>query len=727
MTDRFVQGVRAPLRFWAIMDVVYAFALAALLVVFVPWKWPLAHGIALTYLTLHAVSAPGLWRAARWAWRLAVGMSVAGLLLAIAVVGGLLGSWAYLKGVYGSFGTGASLVSLLMAATAFQALGLYSALRLRSLLRRPVRSHMRGGRAAAAAIGLGLGLMAGHATGIYNHHRLPQKPGLAAESARAALAWLRANLQGETLAVPSEGPERVEAWVSLFVQGRLLARAHAQRPTWADTLSELRAQLAPAVDRESLAAGRLKLDIALGAAPMPATLGFAEAIGFEPGRDGVRQRKGTRAVLPDDMIAADVYGTTPLLPFLDEVRLGVAPAWLRQRLEAPAEAALERFAVQSFIECGSPRGRVCQVNRGVVDLAPLATKQAALYAGQFMLRQQKPDGTFTYVYQPWQNVDQASGYNFARHAGTAYTLALLTPLSPEQGFAGGALDALQWLMNQSAPVCGGQLCVREGNTAKVGSNALTLLALATYQQRTGDTRWAGTTRSLAEFLLSLQKPSGDLVPSYLIEQQRAAHEMPLQMFASEEAAFAWARVARVLGDARFATASARALAFLTKDKYRDFLGRFTYGADSWTCMAAAELPRSLVQTAWVDFCLGYADFLRRLQFAAGQGDPAFEGHYGFTHVLVPQAPAAAGFAEALTATLQLAREHGRPSAGLEGHVRAALAALKRDQLRPGNDYLAQAPVQAWGGIRRSVVQSEIRIDFVQHAAAALAHGHQLGL
>ena len=120
--------------------------------------------------------------------------------------------------------------------------------------------------------------------------------------------------------------------------------------------------------------------------------------------------------------------------------------------------------------------------------------------------------------------------------------------------------------------------------------------------------------------------------------------------------------------------------------------------------------------------------MRRLQYAPGEAaDSDFDGHFGFSHFLVPQAPATAGFEEALTAVLGLARAHGRPVPELEQEIRAGLRALARDQLRPGTDYLTGDPAMARGGIRRSLVESGIRVDFVQHAASAFARAAILAL
>jgi hypothetical protein len=48
--------------------------------------------------------------------------------------------------------------------------------------------------------------------------------------------------------------------------------------------------------------------------------------------------------------------------------------------------------------------------------------------------------------------------------------------------------------------------------------------------------------------------------------------------------------------------------------------------------------------------------------------------------------------------------------------------LRRDQLRPDNSYLAKNPAKARGAVRRSLVQQDVRIDFVQHSISALIRG-----
>ena len=174
-------------------------------------------------------------------------------------------------------------------------------------------------------------------------------------------------------------------------------------------------------------------------------------------------------------------------------------------------------------------------------------------------------------------------------------------------------------------------------------------------------------------------------------------------------------------------AAERALDYLTGPKYEGyFLGRFIYGADHWTCIAAEEAWPRLRSRQYLDFCSGYSRFIGRLQYQPGQwNNRDFEGHYGFSALAVPGAPVAASAAEAVVSAYELSEHHGRPDAVLRRQVELALGALLRDQVRLDNAWLMPSPARARGAIRRSLVEQDVRIDFTQHAASALIRGAAL--
>ena len=128
--------------------------------------------------------------------------------------------------------------------------------------------------------------------------------------------------------------------------------------------------------------------------------------------------------------------------------------------------------------------------------------------------------------------------------------------------------------------------------------------------------------------------------------------------------------------------------------------------------------------------MGYARFLQRLQFryVLGEGDQSFDGHYGFGYLSSPQAPATGGFGEGVMATLSLAQYHKIPPDHLYDIYEQALAgseALLRDQIQKSNRWPFPSFHLSEGAFRRSLVESEVRIDFVQHAATSLLMSRHL--
>ncbi len=730
--------VHKTLRFWAICDGIYAVTLTLLLLFVVPWKFAAANLTGVGYAGAILFGTPLLWRARRAGYRLAVITSALGLLAGITCTTGLVLSWAYLRAIYGVFGMGASIVSLFLAATVFQILGLYPALRLRMLLRKNTRTQfgtpIRTTPIVAALVLVPFLLSAW----LHERHAMTSVGAIPQPTRDAALRWTRAILNHTTpdpalKALMTEHPRGPgPLTLVLFANGRAQVRIPIGKwdePsdlfTAVDSAAHQLAQHPAAIVHGN---GRLKFDRSVARGPVLSQSDAILALSIDPGRDGLQSAETPeKRVYPDEFILTDSYGNAPLLPFLDEVRLGVDVRWIRQYLGLQQGAKLERFRTEAWIECGT---KSCPVERGNPTLTTVNPLASAKAAGAFITRASQPDGTFAYLYRPYTHTFVPAAYNLTRHAGTAYSLAMLEGLTYTQELGAVTDRALLWMANRVARPCGGDrqtACVAEGDApnrkANLGTNALYLVALTERLALRPDPNFQGLARDLLSFVRSMQKPNGDFFHNFDVSTQRILQDDAPQMFCSEEAALALVKAGIYFKQKATLQAAERALDHLTTTKYDYFLGRFTFGIDTWTCMAAdaafASDLQGLKKPSYLDFCLGYADFLQRLQFVPGQSSGLdFDGHFGFSNILIPQAPAAAGFAEALGAVRSLARAHGVPTPVLDAQVSLAIHALARDQIRADNNHQVLNPMFAEGGIRRSLVESEIRIDFVQHALSA---------
>ncbi|KPK58407.1 MAG: hypothetical protein AMS21_10650 [Gemmatimonas sp. SG8_38_2] len=733
---------RRTLRTWAVAQGTYAVAVAILVVAFVPWKTPLANTLALAYLALQASGSPGLWRGQRWGWRVSVLAGVTGLIAMLFVCGALLGSWAYLRTVFGDFGRGASLAALLFASVALQVLGLFPALQLRALLRREVRADMGAGKGLVAGLFGLVGAPLVVALVVLVRFSFSPIDPVSQEGREQTLAHLREALLGRTNEAELASLEDVPVGegslhVSLWHQGELEARVSARGDDMAAAVRSAAAMLAESadVDEALRRSGTLKVDRVVAVAPVASEWHPVVAMSVNPGIDGLRRchMDVCRVMLPDDLIQQQRFGAAPLVAGIRELRLGLDATAVLEQLALDG-GELERLRTESWIEHRNEAVPVIRGNTPGPHGGAGSWRRAAVEAGDFILKQLQPDGRFHYIYEPLSGEYKgSSSSSLARHAGTVYSLALLYGHTKENRYRDGAEDALDWLVERVAPRCGAARgsCIVEGKRARLGSTALTVIALLEYQRRTEEVRYEEVARSLVDFLLFMQRPDGDFHHLFDLKAQGIVEEKR-QMFASEEAALALVMADEVLDTPKdtqpLIRAAERALDYLTGSKYDYFLGRFIYGADHWTCIAAEEAYPRLQARRYLDFCLGYSAFVRRIQYQPGESSPAdFTGHYGFGSLMVPQAPAAAGFTEAIVSTYELSRHHEAEAPALREQISLALDAIARDQVRDDNAYLMRRPEVARGGIRRSLVEQEIRIDFTQHAASALIRGAEIGL
>lgn len=728
------ESIRRSLRRWAVAEGIGGLVLAYVAIALVPWKTPAINVTLLAYAALHLAAGHGLWRSWRLGWRLGVVGGIVGLLLGTVLVTALVASWAYLHAIFGDFGRGASIAALLFASVAVQALGLYPALKLHGLLRAPVRAAMAGG-AHWFKVVVGLAVVP-FVAGIAMHVRyeLDPLPPVAEAARDQSVAHARAALSGgERPAMPAlegvpVGPGPL--YLTLWDGGKIVARVTGEGADLAEAVRRASDALTrhPRILGRGGIGGRLVFDRTVAIGPVLAGFAPVVALSINPGLDGLRREGRTR--LPGDLVKAQRFGHAPLVPGIRELRIGLDAEVVLNRIGG--RDGLERMRTEAWVE-SADRARGLPTVRGNVPPdgeGPDAWRRAAIDGGDFVLRQIRPDNRFHYQYFPLTDRHpDDDDYSIPRHAGTVYSLALLYGLTGEQRFKVGAEKAMSWLVERLPSECGdpSRTCVTKarGDFADLGSSALTLVGMLEYQRRTGDARFAHDAGRIAAWIRSMQRPNGDFYHNFHVPV--AAPDIFVRsMFYSEEAALALVMAHEVLGDPADLEAAERALDYLTGPKYDDyFLGWMIYGADHWTCIAAEEAWPRLKSPQYLDFCLGYAEFVRRLQYEPDAWDNRdFAGHYGFSGLMVPQAPGAAGFSEAVVSTRELARHHGRTEtfAALDPQIHGALDALARERIRPDNAWMMPDPAAATGGIRRSLVEQEVRIDFTQHALSALIRG-----
>lgn len=482
---------------------------------------------------------------------------------------------------------------------------------------------------------------------------------------------------------------------------------------------------------------RLELDLAVSEGWLPED-GLLFSLAFVEGHDGVSGAVEGRRVYvpPSELIRRGMYGSFKPLPGYDpKFRIGVGAATARRRVSLQsaaltgrrgAEAAdLRRFRALTMVEGADLVPR--RLLKGTVARPPLtrARLEAAVIAGAgYLERALGGDGVFRYHYDPLKDRDVRDSYNWPRHAGTAYSMALVGRLLARPDLVEAAGRALGRFEEQLAEGPDGSRCLFDGEGCYLGSSALGLVALSEYRIASGDPRFDGAAGALARFLRSMQRDDGffhhEWYPKKGIDQEL------MKLYASQQAVLALAIHARAVGDQEAREAARRGMDYLAGPYWDHFLGDYFFGQEHWSCLAAEEVFAAFPEDAYARLCVAIGDHYDRITHRAGDTPFAEDvGGMSITHVFTPHAGGTATAAEAMVSAVRLAEATGRDAGELREQLVATYGFLLRHQVTAHDAFWMPAPAAAMGGFIETQTKPRIRIDNVQHAISAMVRGLDL--
>jgi len=419
-----------------------------------------------------------------------------------------------------------------------------------------------------------------------------------------------------------------------------------------------------------------------------------------------------------------------VLPPSEALRLGLGSgqAFVAHALERFGGEAVEvrRFTATSFME-RQPGGfgPVVELYRAMPLVERVNARRlraAAVAAGDWLLRCQKPDGTFHYRYDPVRDAFDDGDYSATRHAGVALALAQLCRVSGQERFGRGAYRALEWLAAR-VKSRGPASWVEFRGEATLGATALTLLALVEYRRVASTGRFDKLIRGLGRTVLRLQRPDG-FFWSHLDAGSGKGYlprgEVPL--FAPGEAFLALATLRGRWPEAVGEEPLRRAADFWAqrRDKWYEDRDLGMIVADSWSLAALDELHRlGLGRRPHLDYCFFLAE-----QILARQETPTtarWLDHVGapIEHGQAPETGTTAACCEGLVAAWRLAGRIGIPPGRYRQGATLAARFVLAHQFDRVNSYLVRNPGRALGSFFSSYAKQAIRMDEVQHAISAL--------
>lgn len=503
---------------------------------------------------------------------------------------------------------------------------------------------------------------------------------------------------------------------SVWQRGRLVARAELPK---ADVLGT---QL-------DGVPGTVVFEHVVGTAPVLRIHPIAASMSFVPGRDGVRVTLDGKSTIltPDDLLAMQAYDhgvqidslmlgmglDLAVVSMVAAARLGANPADVEER------AQLERIRTERTVP-SLPKAK-----RFDADTLTNADLNAGITsAAGYLARGMSPDGHYRYLVDAARN-EAKPGYDWPRHAGTTLFVAQAGRLLRNAGLKVAALQGADLLRSSALKTCGAYKCIGDGDTLEIGSAALAVMAFAEIASSNLDTSYAPLVRDLADFLLSQQRPDGDFMHQVTTSGERIDVQF---LYFSGEAALALARAHGLLGDAKYLEGASRALARLVGSAWSFFGNRYYFGEEHWTCQTMGELWDRAPDPNALDFCLRWLAYSRAQQ--QHERDSLFDGDgaYQVGTIVTPRLTPVASRCEAGVATLAAAEKAGvDPSerARLRDQLRRSFALLLRHQLPGSNAHLMANPEAVAGAIPGSDVDWALRIDYAQHAGAAMVRWIEL--
>lgn len=540
--------------------------------------------------------------------------------------------------------------------------------------------------------------------------------GTAPDRTPRPLAW------GEPLpcAEPVERDRATLLVLTLARDGAPLARC-----LQAGSASSLGSALGKLLEEQAAPDAPVKLDWVRSVQRIPRLHPLVDALSLRPALDGLCS--SGRCFAPWQLVARDAFTQNRPFGAVRDASFGVALADLSRALGAHADAPLLRIETASWVADRSALSPLVRLRAPEVPTTPATLERAVAAAGRHILAAQRPDGTFRYLLDPFSGRTDDPPVNLRRQAGT---LLALCELLPPQQVGDPAARALAQLRSFERALGPFSVLSDDPRSADLGRSALPLSAFATCRDAVGP-HHDDLIGALTRFLLAMQRPDGSFHPELELATRspRGAHET---LYSAGQALLALVKVEQLARDApsphlpdRAALSEAveRAMRFYAEDYWPRPLRSLFYLEENWHCLAARAALGSHRNDAYERFCLDYTRFKRRLILEAGpEVSPEHVGGYALADMFPPHSTATAGYGEALAAAIPIARARGLDVSAEQSTLRAVLGFLLRQQWTETSCFACGAEGAGRGGFSESSASPPIRIDYVQHAMAALGHG-----
>ncbi len=215
----------------------------------------------------------------------------------------------------------------------------------------------------------------------------------------------------------------------------------------------------------------------------------------------------------------------------------------------------------------------------------------ARMAGEYLTRSVDKDGKFAYIYDPTTDYVPPK-YNIIRHAGTVYSMMELYGETGDAELLAAGKRAIGYLARNAKDIetaDGPGACIVEKGYAKLGGNALAIVALAKYTETTGDRQYLPLMKRLAVWIKAGQDETG----RFVIQKQKipGGKVIPLEsVYYPGEAILAMLRLYPLDKDEAWLDVAEKGALYLIQVRDKD-LKDSKLPHDHWLLYALNELYR----------------------------------------------------------------------------------------------------------------------------------------
>jgi len=432
--------------------------------------------------------------------------------------------------------------------------------------------------------------------------------------------------------------------------------------------------------------------------------------------------------------------------------------------EKDKRTRLDIIRTQHFMESERGGGTAVRLVRGlpVVEMEELTDKRIQdmlIAGGEWWLRNERPDYSYEYKYWPTQN-RSSTEYNEVRHILAARDLADTWRYRNDQRYLTGSEHSMEWLRRYEVystdkpqgplphppegsmlfryPSYAEQAKLRKPANQKLGTVAVGLLGWLAWAEASGSHAEDDRIRQMAKFTADLQEADGRFRPYYVHKGHQYEHER--NDIVPGEAMLALGIVAEYFGEKEwvekaypkfveyyrpwFRERKVRVNPYgrLPHDTYanQDRLDMVQFGP--WSVMAAKQYVSMTGDKEAAEFGLEVADWM--IDYYMWRGDnspwPDFVGGY---YKLPNETPAMQSFcySEGTAAAYHIAATTFPERAEkYDMATKESIRFLDVMQFDEIDSYFVAKTDVVRGGIKYTMTENKIRIDYVGHGLSTLS-------